>query len=151
MYGVVPMTAPSRVPLSRHRVERVYVGRPSASAAALRQTEVEHLHRAVGGDLDVGRLEIAVNDAALVRGLQRRRRSAAQCSARPSGGSRSARDTLGQRLAFDELQDEAADARAVFDAVDRADVRMVERGEQPGFTLEARPMLRRPSTAPAGS
>ena len=37
----------------------------------LRQTEVEHLHRAVGADFDVRGLEIAMDDALLVRGFER--------------------------------------------------------------------------------
>ena len=37
----------------------------------LRQAEVEHLHRAVGADLDVRRLEIAMDDALLVRRFER--------------------------------------------------------------------------------
>ena len=37
----------------------------------LREAEVEHLHGAVGPDLDVRGLEIAMHDAALVRGLER--------------------------------------------------------------------------------
>ena len=37
----------------------------------LRQAEVEHLHRAVGAHLDVRRLQVAVDDALLVRGLER--------------------------------------------------------------------------------
>ena len=51
--------------------------RASADASApagvdrFRQTEVEHLHRAVGADLDVRGLEIAVNDALLVRRFER--------------------------------------------------------------------------------
>ena len=36
----------------------------------LRQTEVQHLHRAVGADFDIGWLEVAVNDALLVRGFE---------------------------------------------------------------------------------
>ena len=37
----------------------------------LGEAEVEHLHRAVGADLDVGGLEIAMDDALLVRGVER--------------------------------------------------------------------------------
>ena len=37
----------------------------------LRQAEVEHLHRAVGADLDVRGLQIAMDDALLVRGFER--------------------------------------------------------------------------------
>ena len=35
-----------------------------------RQAEVQHLHRAVGADLDVGGLQIAMDDPLLVRGFQ---------------------------------------------------------------------------------
>ena len=38
-----------------------------------RQAEVEHLHRAVGADLDVGGLQIAVDDPLLVRRFERLR------------------------------------------------------------------------------
>ena len=44
---------------------------------------------------------------------------------------------IGERLAFYQFQDQRVDAVAVFDPVDRADVRMVERREQPRFALEA--------------
>jgi len=37
----------------------------------LGQPEVQHLHRAVGSHLHVGRLQIAVDDALLVRRLER--------------------------------------------------------------------------------
>ena len=37
----------------------------------LRQSEVQHLHRAIVADLDVGGLQIAMDDALLVRGLER--------------------------------------------------------------------------------
>jgi hypothetical protein len=36
-----------------------------------RQAEIEHLHRAVRGDLDVRRLQVAVDDALLVGGVER--------------------------------------------------------------------------------
>ena len=50
---------------------------------------------------------------------------------------RAFRQAIGERLAFDQFQDQRADAVAVFDAVDRADVRMVERRERARFALEA--------------
>ena len=61
-----------------------------------------------GSDLDVGRLEIAVNDAALVRGLERRRDLLRE--AQRVRQAEAARYTLGYGVAFDELQDETADA-----------------------------------------
>jgi hypothetical protein len=36
----------------------------------LRQTEIEHFHGPVGAQLDVGRLQVAVDDARVVRGLE---------------------------------------------------------------------------------
>ena len=45
--------------------------RGSRRVHRLGETEVEHLHRAVGADLDVGRLQIAMDDALLVRRLER--------------------------------------------------------------------------------
>ena len=43
-----------------------------------------------------------------------------------------------QRLAFDEFQDETADAGILDDAVDRRDVGVAERRQQPRLTLEPR-------------
>ena len=41
-------------------------------------------------------------------------------------------------FAFDQLHDERADAAGFFEAVDRRDVRMIERREELRFALEAR-------------
>ena len=43
-----------------------------------------------------------------------------------------------QRFAFDELQHKRLAAGKFLDTVDSADVRVIERGEHPGFALEAR-------------
>ena len=40
------------------------------SGKCLRQSKVQHLHLAVGRDLDIGRLEVAVDDALLMRGFE---------------------------------------------------------------------------------
>ena len=100
-----------------------------------RETEVEHLDGAVGADLDVRRLEIAMDDAALVRGfeglgdlLRDRQRLVER--------DRPARDALRQIVAFDEFHHERRDARALFEPVDRGDVRMIQRGEHFGFALK---------------
>jgi hypothetical protein len=54
-----------------------------------------------------------------------------------------ARDAVGERVAVDELKDErtkvhASFTRALLEAVDRADVRMLERGQDLRFALESR-------------
>ena len=58
----------------RRRCVRRRATEPDPAASRLhrlRQPEVEHLDRAVGADLDVGRLQIAMDDALLVRGFER--------------------------------------------------------------------------------
>ena len=83
-----------------------FAGRRTARlCASLGQAEVEHLDGAVGPDLDVGRLEIAMNDALLVRGFERlgdlpRDRERLVERERP------ARDAVGERLALDQLHHE---------------------------------------------
>ena len=60
--GVVIVGDCERSPATRH------AGR---LPTRLGEAEVEHLHRAVGADLDVGRLQVAVDDPLLVRRLER--------------------------------------------------------------------------------
>ena len=75
---------------------------PPAGPISLGQAEVEHLDGAVRRELDVGRLQVAVDDAALVRGLERlgdlprdrqrlveRERARARCARRASSPSTS--------------------------------------------------------------
>ena len=46
-------------------------GGPDVEAASASLTSpIENLHRAVGGDIDIGRLQIPMNDPVLVRGLE---------------------------------------------------------------------------------
>ena len=95
MYPGVPATRPSRLPA------------PGSAGVAgdvalvrqrrLRQAEVEHLHRAGGGELDVRRLEIAVDDPLLVRGLERLGDLSREFE-RLVERQRSARKTIGQRV-----------------------------------------------------
>ena len=82
-----------------------------------------------------------MDDAALVRRIER-------VSDLPREGERivnrhrTLAQTLGQRVALNELQNQRRLPGVVFDAVDRADVRMVERGEYPRLAFEAREAFR---------
>ena len=92
-----------------------------------------------------------MDDALLVRGFEGRRRSAARCQTSSSGIGRAA-SAIGQRRALDELQHERADAVGFLEAVDRGDVRMIQRGEHLRFPPEARQpivVLRRSPTSTA--
>ena len=111
-------------------------------AERLREAEVQHLHRAVGPQLDVRGLQIAMNDALLVRGFERlgnlprdrqrvveRNRSLERCARRAS--------------AVDELHARARCMPSRFlEAVDRGDVRMIQRREHLRFALEPREPIR---------
>ena len=103
----------------------------------LRQPEVEHLHRAVGADLDVRRLQIAVDDALLVRGFERLG-DLLRDGQRLVERDRAARDALRRVVALDEFHHERGHAAAFFEAVDGGDVRMIQRGEDFRFALEPR-------------
>ena len=81
---------------------------------------------------DVGGLEIAVDDAPLVRGLecQRDLPGDRECF---GDRQRPALQALGERRAFDELEHQGGDPGRLLEPVDRADVRMIERGQRSRF------------------
>ena len=104
------------------------------------ETEVQHLHRAIGPHLDVGRLEIAMDDAQFVRrfkcvgNLLRDRQGFGD-------RDRAAIDQRREVLTLDQLHHQRPRSlrRAVpFEPVDVRDVRMVQRGECLRFAREAR-------------
>ena len=55
---------------------------------------------------------------------------------------RAAREPVGERLAFEVLHDQVVDAVLLADVVERADVRMAERGDRLRLALEAEAELR---------
>jgi hypothetical protein len=88
-----------------------------------------------------------MDDALLVCGFERvgdlRRdrerlvqRKARYARARPNGTG-PLRDEIGKRRTFDELQDERVHITGILEAIDGADVLMIERGEDLRFSLEA--------------
>ena len=107
----------------------------------LREAEVEHLHRACGGELDVRRLEVAVDDPLLVRGLQRLGDLAREFECHVER-QRSAGKTIGQGRAVDHFHHNGVPAACDFEAVDGGDVRMVQRREQPRLALQPRDPIR---------
>jgi hypothetical protein len=103
----------------------------------LREAEVEHLHSAVGGDLDVGRFQIAMNNPLLVRGVEGVRDLLGdwECLVERD---RSLCNTVRKRLSLDELHDESRCAVALLQTVNGRDVLMTGPGEHFGFALETR-------------
>ena len=53
-------------------------------------------------------------------------------------------DPFGERLAFDELHHQVVDTIGHLEPVQGSDAGMVQRGEEPGFTLETRDPFRVP-------
>jgi hypothetical protein len=109
----------------------------------LREPEVEHFHGAVVPDLDVGRLEVAVNDAALM--------SRMECLDDLPGDRKrlvewhaTARNPIGQCRTFHQLQDEGVHPRCgvFFDPMDRRDVRVTEGGEHQRFAMKTSEAVR---------
>jgi len=115
---------------------------PAAAAAlppssAFARREVEHLHLAVLCQLDIGRLEIAVNDS-LVVGRFERLRNLVRDAQRFDERERTAAETLGQLLALDQLHDERTASSGFFEAVNARDVRVTERRQYLRFPVKAR-------------
>src|SRR5438094_5579454 len=111
---------------------------------SFRKTEIEHLDRTVLGDLDIGRLEIAMDDPALVRGIERVGKLSRDRE-RLLQRNRTAHDPLREILTIDELHDDARRTAPVpdvglvqpFDPVHVRDIRMIQRSQHDGFALEA--------------
>ena len=103
----------------------------------LRQAEIEHLGHAVRTNNDVARLEISVDDACGVRGLdslgdlQRQ----LQCLAH---GHCTCRDPVANGFALDQFHDQELGVGLVLEAMQRRDVGVVERRQNLRLTLEPR-------------
>ena len=99
----------------------------------LRQAEVEHFDRSAGGQLDIGRFQIAMHDPALVRGLECLG-NLARNRQRLVDRNRSVADPIRERRAIDQFHHD----RPIFKFVDLGDVRMIQHREQLCLAGEAR-------------
>ncbi len=115
----------------------VRVGAALPRVENLRESQVEDLHPALRRDLDVGGLQVAVNDAALVRGLQRLRDLPAD-SQRVDERHGAVRDPLRERFARHQLHHDELGAVRFLEPVDRGDAGMVESREHARLPLEPR-------------
>jgi hypothetical protein len=138
----VPTMEPFRGERTAHRGGVESGGRAARDrAAASREAEVEEL-RAGAREHHVARLEIAMHDARPVRAVE----GVGDLDAETEhvvDRERPALNAIRERLALDQLHDEVEIVPLAPDVVDDADVRMVERGNEPRLALEARADLGR--------
>ena len=139
MYDTVPTADPAVVSASSVTARAMPSPTsepPRADLRQLGQAEVEDLRLAALGDEDVGGLDVAVDDALRVRGVE------GVCNLDPEierdfERERPVVDAVLQRLAVEELHRDERLALGLADVVDRADVRVVERRGRARLALEA--------------
>ncbi len=108
----------------------------AAFRGLLRQAEIENLCVVVGGDENIGRLDIAMDDALGVRRFEPFGDFDAQIEQQIER-ERLPTDPVLERLAFEALHRQERLAFVFADFVDRADIGMVERRSGLRFALEA--------------
>ncbi len=101
----------------------------------LGQAEIEDFGVAAGGDEDVGRLDVAMDDALFVRGVERVGDFDAE---RQQQSERQGlfRDAVLEGLALQKLHRDEIAAVVLGNVVNRADARMIQRGSGAGFAPE---------------
>ena len=127
---------PARVAPSEYSVEGLLIDLRSR-IQRLCQPEIQDLYRALRGDLDIGRLQIAVHDTGRMRrceGIDNLFRDREGHILRESAAAQ----TVGQRQPFDELEHEAGHAVGVFELVYRSDMGMIQRRQQASLAREPR-------------
>ena len=102
-----------------------------------REAEIEDLDRAILADLDVGRLQVTMDDAGRVRGFHRLDDLPGDRE-RFIEGHRAGSEPIGQGRSLDQLHDQGALPARIFEAVNVGDVGVIERGQQLGFAIEPR-------------
>jgi len=105
------------------------------------KAEVKDLDDSLAGDHHVAGLQIAMDDALLMRGLERLGHLArdVQCFGERHG---SALQPRGQRLPVDELHDQGSARGRVFETVDLRDVSVIQRREELRLARKPRDAVR---------
>ena len=112
-----------------------------ARLGQLGEAEVEDLDAAVARDEDVVRLQVAVDDALLVRGGQAPGDLAGVVDGLPMRQRRGA-DARAQRIALEQLGDDVGRAVVGADVVHAEDVGVIERADRARLLLEAAEAIR---------
>ena len=115
---------------------REQVGRGVSADRCFREAEVEELYAAVFRQLDIGRLEIPMDDPFVV-GRRERFRDTSEEGKDFVQGNRASGNPLGESLTVHELHDEKPQPLVLLQTVQRRDIRVIELREQAGLALEA--------------
>ena len=119
------------------------LGPTRCCVSKLRQAEIENLGLALPGDENVGRLNITMDDALAVGSFQSRgnlHRQVQQIrNLQPGFPLWLGSDQIAQRLPLQQLHRQKWLSFVFFDAVNGADVRMVQRRSRARFRLKALP------------
>ena len=107
----------------------------SLTSGARRRSVTTHQH-------DVARLQIAMDDAGAMGAVERVADLDGQRQRVIDGKARRSVQPIRERLAFEMLEDQVVELAVAADVVDRADVRVVQRGDRPRLVLEAQPRFR---------
>src|SRR5688500_4337728 len=139
--GVAEDDADLRRRTGQRRRNRQAARRRRRRVERLRQTEVEHLDGAIWPQLDVGWLEVAMDDPLVVRlleGLGNLPRD----HQRFINWQGALRHSVSERRPLDELENERHRPIRFLEAVNAADIRMIQRGKRSRLTLEPRGAFR---------
>ena len=131
---MTPARVASHVNVGQGGIRR---GRGRVYGKRFRQAEVQYDDLSLRGHFDVGRLQVAVDDPFLVgrlHGLVHLPRHAQSFFHRKA----TLQQSLGQCLSRDQLHHQVVPAFGLLEAVDGGDIRMIERRERLGLTLESR-------------
>ncbi len=135
MYATVPSVVPTVVTCSGATRVTSASPPPRRDIASLAMPKSSTLAWPRSGDEDIRRLDVAMNDAAGVRGVEAIRDFDAELEDTVER-QRSARDLVLQRPAIEQLHDDEPLGAVLADVVDGADVWMVERRGDAGLALE---------------
>ena len=137
MYAAVPRMTPNCVSAGLVIVgDCVTLAVDMLTRHGFGEAKIQHLDGAVRPDLDVGGLQVPVDDSLRMGRVERvgdlpcHRQRLVECE-------RAVREPIGERRPFDQLENQGVDGFRFFEAEDRSDIGVTQRRQHLRFALEA--------------